>query len=58
MVYLKKSMFDTGPEITIVAVAVLSAPDADICLVVAAGYTVIADITAVVIIIVAEHTGG
>ena len=52
------SMLYAGPEIAGIAIAVLTAPDADVGLVVAAPDTVIADVTIMVIIVVAEHTGG
>ena len=51
-------MLGAGPEIAGITGTVLATPDADIGLVVAACYAVITDMPGVVVVVVAEHTGG
>ena len=53
----KSSCFlGTGPEIASIAVAILSAPDADISLVILVGDTLVGNESAVIVIIIAVVT--
>ena len=57
LVFTESNAFlSTGPEVAGIAGTILAAPNTDVCLVILSGCTVIGNIAAMEVIIVAEHT--